>query len=104
MRSLMQIMVRRALPRHRNGPDNRLECRESFAVVGRDSFPKPKVAVAEIDLDVVADLPRGIDKRLKRRNIEVTDVDPVAGFEARAREFLEKAAKRYPRSTAARRS
>nr|WP_245334007.1 hypothetical protein [Bradyrhizobium guangdongense] len=40
-----------------------------------------RVAIAEIDLHVMTDLARGIDERLKGRNVEVADVDAIAGFE-----------------------
>src|SRR5262245_59622015 len=39
------------------------------------------VAIAEADLDVVADLPGGVDQRLKRRDMEVADIDAVAEIE-----------------------
>nr|WP_246504583.1 hypothetical protein [Bradyrhizobium agreste] len=39
-----------------------------------------RVAIAQIDLNVVADLVRGIDERLKAWNVEVADVDTVAGL------------------------
>src|SRR5215475_1003896 len=70
----------------------RLRARYALHLIGQDELFGAKigdtdvlddylVAIAEIDLNIVADLARGIDQRLKGRNVEVADVDAIAGIQ-----------------------